>query len=533
MSQEPINPEQVPKYPVYHLTLEELDEATTASERDRVRVTLDGVRVEPAAGQDPKDAAIAATAQKAADHDRAAVRVVVKTPTGDRWDMIVTREGEAIDITADDDSATAPERRSRKRRLILITSCVAAGVVMGGSVAAAVAFMGEKDQRTTEQAEDTWQVPGADVQVPMGLPEGYAAQATWSVPVTEGTGARELSNGDLVIIDAEGRMTGLSADEARPQWRASSSPRDLSQVVETTWEGNTVLAQVNQRTLRIWPIPEAPTAEAVEPESIELPASAEVSYGGDSPLIYLGDYVVLASDGAGGLTEVTIPAGTIPLSVVGSEVVSMDDQRLYRTPITTTSAAEQPEATTVDLSHHSAAADYKPEHVWPVSSEVAVGLYENRDGDPLIQAFDVESGKRIAARNVEDAPDQRDPVLVDLDAETAVIGTLAVQWTEETPLAEIEALNQPVLHAQTVWGNTNDGPAFIDLSNAGTTHYYEVLAEDDTAPVLHTDDAAYLEAPRVKDSILYRVDAETGNEDSAEPPEAGTPGADQDDDSDE
>lgn len=505
-----IDPTNVPKYPVYQLLYEERPNDTDPAGA-QTRVELDGIRVEPAVGQTATEAAIAAVARKAADHGRQAVRVMVTTPEGDRWAMVVTRDGEAIDVPEPDTG-----NRTRTKKPLIITAAVLLAIAAAGG-AAAVIVTNEDDPAPAVEAgpRDHWQPPNAGAQVPVGLPDTYSPTAAWAWSVSRDSGALSLSDGTIVIRDAEGSLVGLDPEDGRQLWHSPAAPRETTSLKETTWAGNSVLADAGTQRLQLWPLPTETTDEPVKPTTIELSNRAEVSFAGDAPLIYLGDYVVLADAGDGTLTEVEVPAGAHPVLVAEGNVVSFDADHVYRTPIT---GDEDTTSTSTELKHNSAVQDERPQAIWPLAQDVVAALYEGNDGDPLLQVFTITDGERIAARHLESAPREQDDVLVDPDAETAVIGSAAIRWgEEEDAITQTTTLRDPLLHGTTLWGQTSDGPARVDISADGAEpEPYDTLSDSDPVPVLITDDAAYVEAPRVTDTFLYRVEHQASRPDPTE-----------------
>ena len=571
-----VDPSQVAKYPVYHLFYQDLTHDTGADGGagavDRAsRVELDRVRVEPAPGQSPREAAIAAIAKKAKDHQRDAVRVVVTNAENERWKMIVTAQGATIDLS---DEHSAETKTTGKKKPLLVAGGGVLVVVVAASVTAAVLITDSPDDETvgTEgsgtgaEAPAAWEAPDAGAQVPVGLPDDYSTTATWVTPITEGSGVMELSNDKLssdtlsndtlAMIGPEGNLQAIDAQTAQPQWYSTEAPEEMADVHQSTWAGEPVIAEVTSSQLRIWPIPTdstpqpAPATEpvqphSVEPHTVELAHQADVTFIGDSPLIDLGDYVVAADAGDGTLTEVGIPAGADPLLVSDGEVVSIDDTHLYHSPINTDNnqqsadqeSADQPSddedsdsqnsdstaqgsdgqgSKSTELAHHSAVRDDRPQSVWPLTAEVVAGLYEGEDEAPIMQVFNTE-GERITSSYLDSTPTDQDSALVDPEADTAVIGNVAISWGDAVENTEPESTDpeisdltpprEPLLHGSMLWGEATDGPARVDITDLqAEPQAYEAFSDEDPPPVLVTDEAAYVEAPRVDQTLLYRAE---------------------------
>jgi len=541
---DPIDPATVPKYPVYRLYYAEdgenepaADEGTAgdrdpASSSGKTRVELDGVVVEPAAGQSPTEAAVAAIAAKAVEHQRTAVRVVITTPSGDRWDMIVTADGEAIDVTDAETASSAPSSPRRRRRMLAVTGGILAGLLVAGGGATAVTLLDPFS--STEDADRetvSWQTPGAGVDVPVGLPKTFASTAAWSITVDDSNSVMKLQDGSLVIVDEQGRLTGLDAQTAQPIWRSNEAPQDPANLTETTWAGQPALVEAAQQSLRIWPIPDESTNEPVVPTTIELSSSAEVTYSGEAPLIYLGDYVALADDGSGQLRETPIPAGTIPIGVVDEEIIAVDNTAIYRTPIASAEedAPQQTSSTSVSLEKHSSVTkQQRPDQAWQLSNDTVALSFDRDDSKPVIQVNDLTTGALKTVDSPKDLPAEQDEVLVDTDERVANIGPVTITWSaHNAQIAQTPELNDALLHGTFLWGQTREGPGFLNLRHGGkagdaTIQHYEAFTEDDPPPVLVTDEAAYIQASRVDETRLYRVEraATTGQPSSSKSPES-------------
>ena len=541
------DPTQVAKYPVYQLFYEDLTGADGGADAvDRAsRVELDGIRVEPAPGQAPREAAVAAIAKKAADHQRDAVRVVVTNADNERWKMIVTADGKTIDLS--DDHGTETKTAAKKKPLLVAGGGLLV-VAVAASVTAAVLISESPDDEAAETetsgtaAEPSWKVPNAGAEVPIGLPDDYAATATWVTPVMQGSGVMELnndklSNDTLAVIGPGGNLQAIDAHTAEPQWYSRQAPDEMAEVHETTWAGEPVLAEATSSQLRLWPIPtestpqSSPATEPVQPHTVELAHQADVTFVGDSPLIDLGDYVVAADAGDGTLTEVQIPAGAEPLLVSDGEVVSMDDTHLYHSPINTDDHSDSQDSDSTELAHHSAVQNDRPLSVWPLTTEVVAGLYEGEDDESILQVFN-SNGERLITSYLDSTPTDQDTALVDPEAETAVIGSIGIHWgndsestgpdgTEpestnpeppgpeivEPDITNFTPAHESLLHGPTLWGEATDGPARVDMSDPqAQPQVYEVFSDEDPPPVLVTDQAAYVEAPRVDQTLLYRAE---------------------------
>lgn len=193
----------------------------------------------------------------------------------------------------------------------------------------------------------------------------------------------------------------------------------------------------------------------------------------------------------------------------------MDDTHLYHSPINPDenqasddqdSDSTEQGSESAELAHHSAVDNDRPEAVWPLNPEVVAGLYEGVDDQPIMQVFNLD-GERITSSYLEPAPTGHDPALLDAQAETAVIGSVGISWGGEPGITELTPPREPLLHGTTLWGETTNGPARLDITDQDPEpQAYEAFSEEDPPPVLVTDQAAYVEAPRVDQTLLYRAE---------------------------
>lgn len=147
MTADEFDPASVPRFPVFSLVLNE----------DEGLVELDGLAIEPALGEQPKDAGIAAVVQKIKAHRLQAVRVRARTGVDDEvWDLVVTDQGNTYDVTP----SISVEANSVKRRKYI---AIIAGTAAVGAAAAAVALMVANSAKTPQPVG--WETPGVNAQI--------------------------------------------------------------------------------------------------------------------------------------------------------------------------------------------------------------------------------------------------------------------------------------------------------------------------------------------------------------------------------
>ncbi|GAA1150490.1 hypothetical protein [Nesterenkonia lutea] len=496
-----ITPDEVPAFPQYVIDYDE--EAQTAR--------LDGVPIEPAAGVSLREAALTAAARKADTHGLDAVRVTIRSNVGEEWKMIVSVHGETIDTTPPPESKNTHKTRRR-------TATVLGGVVLlmlvGGGTAVAVHLSTDTDQ--DQDTAPPWETPGANAQVPVGLPDGFTGPAAWSVDINDDTGVTGLDDGRILTANSDGILSARHPETAEPTWAGSGAPADLSEIHESTWAGAPVLASYSRGNLNLWPIEEVRPGDAVAPEQVPVDHTAELLWEGDAPLVSLGDFVVLVPDEAGTLTEVTIPAGSQPVSAVEGEAVSIGADAIYRTGL-------DGESTVTEFTPPGGV-EGRPEMFWTIGTEALVLAWSGNGAadEPVIAVMDQDTGETIIKDRIERLPNESAEITYNTGSQRAVIGALAIRYDDDPSLNEVPVLEDPVLAGNTLYGNTTDGPAQVDFGRSQDgAETYPTFTDDDTAPLIVADDAAYVVAPRLDETILYRAPADVDEADDAETSENG------------
>src|SRR5690606_26533473 len=112
-----IDPQKVPAFPVYTLQISE----------DRHRLTLDGAPVPVLDEEDFIEAGKNAVIAKLATHHFGAVRVrAIDASTSSSWDMIISADGEVLDLSAQQEAEQAKiERAQRTKKRLFIAGASA------------------------------------------------------------------------------------------------------------------------------------------------------------------------------------------------------------------------------------------------------------------------------------------------------------------------------------------------------------------------------------------------------------------------
>lgn len=509
-----ITPENVPAFPLYVIDYDENNETAE----------LDGVPVEPAQGVNIAEAATQAAARKAEAHGLDAVRVRIRSALGEEWMMIVTVDGQAIDTTP------APESQQKKPLIRPATILVGAVMTLGAlGSGTAVAVHLSADPDPDQNAAPEWETPGAGEQIPVGLPEGFTGPADWSVDLNSDTAVAGLDDGGILTANSDGILSIRDPETAEPVWAGTGAPQDLSEIYESTWTGQPVLGSYSRGNLNLWPTEKTSPGDAVAPEQVPVANEADILWEGDTPLVSLGDFIVLVPNDEGVLTEVTIPAGSEPVSAVDGDAVSLGPETIYRTSL-------DGDITSTDFTPPESV-EGPAETFWTIGTEALVLAWTGGGSDtpPVIAVIDQNTGETIITDQVEQLPNESAEITYNADSQRAVIGTLAVRYDEDPSLNEIPSLGDPVIHANTLYGNTSDGPALVNLGRPDEgAQPYATFTDEDTAPFIVADDAAYVVAPRLDQTILYRAayenEEDASDQEPAEEADSEEPTQDEQDD---
>lgn len=494
-----IDPHAVPIFPNYFLRFD----------APQGTIELDGLPIEPAAGETAQSAAINAVETKIRKHNLTAVRVTVQDADGDQHAMVVTSDGETIELDGEDDTDEQSTSNRPLWRNPLLIAGVALLTVATAGLGAAVA-LNISAQAESEQPPP-WEVPGADIEIPSALPEGYDQWATWSLPVSADAGAIVLPDGRLLTGETDGTMTARDPVTAEPSWIGAGGPSDLSDLEPITWGDAPAIAASDNQTLYIWPLhQQGRNPPSTDPVTFDLSNRAAVSFTG-YPLISLGDFIVAVPDvdeETPTLDQVTIPVGTDPVAATDTEVVSIDGDQVYRVPV------NGGETTEVELDVADDHAGDPPTDVWPLTADVTLAIWEAGDSDEDTHAalFDLSTGDRLASGGIESIPQDSTDLTIDHDQQLAVLGTVVIDYS--TPhIGTIPSLDSPAIGDEAIYGQTNDGLAAVPLPteddptrDEDDLSYYDAIGDEDSPPELLTDDAAYITAPRLDETMLYRAE---------------------------
>lgn len=483
------DPESVPAFPVLTLWLDE----------DTERTELNGVPVEPTPGEDYRQAAIAAVVRETRRLHLQAVRVRVLSPTDEAWDMVVTATGDVHDTTITDPTTDQPQKGTRRRWLLVGASTL--GVLALGGLGTAVAVSVAGGDNTAPQ----WTVPGVDQQIPVALPERFHPRSAWSVPVAEDSDVAVLDTGHILSADPDGTLTARIPETGKPVWRGTHAPTDLTSAVHTDWPGTPSLAAKVGNELRLWDLRTPEDGSTVPATSIPIEQGWRVEVRGARPLVAKQHWIVGIPAPGHGLTDVVIPAGSRALSVTAqNQIITATEDSLYTV---------NPDGTVADrVSYTSpASASGAPEVSWMLDADHALLGWKTEDSSTAMAIVNLTEATTLTIDRVPQAPDQRQQPLVDPEGRTAAFDTLALTWGEKPGLRPLKSFETSTVDGTTAYGLAGrTDPASLDLGSLNSSPQpWQTYTDEDPAPDLVQDNAAYIVADTLEDTVLYRSELAT------------------------
>lgn len=479
-----INPEKVPAFPVYTLQISE----------DRQAVTLDGAEVPVVDEDDFVQAGIAAVVAKLSRHHLGVVRVrAIDISNDNRWDMIVSATGEVLDLSEQQEAEQVRmERKTRRNKRLMLAGVSTLAVLTLGGVTAAVVVANQP------QAQAPAYIPeGVGAPLPAAPPPQYALTAAWSHPVATGSTVNMISAERLLTADPDGSMTARNPETGQPVWRGANAPKNLHEVHQTTWAGQNVYAAVVGQELRLWPITMPPDTYSVSPTAILLDAGLNARTDTGLPYIDLGDWYIRLPDGAGKLHNVMIPPGSIVLSTTAEgSITTLSANKIYTLDNNGTIIAEKAFAAPAGTTRY-------PSRVWTLDQSHLLLAWD--EGTRLMGVLDTNTGQLTTTSKPRAIPSATDDLFVDTNAQTAAIGTVGVRYGTNAALTDLKSASITSIHGNTIYANTNSGPVTMDLTAPeAQMQKWNNYRTEDPAPELVTNDAVYLVATQLENTIVYR-----------------------------
>lgn len=480
------DPQKVPAFPVYTLQLSAGAQA----------VTLDGAEVPFNDGDDFVAVGKTAIVAKLQRHNLSVVRVrAIDASTDNSWDMIVYATGEVLDLSEQQEADQARlERKTRRTKRLMLAGVSTLAVLTLGGITAAVVVANQP------QAHAPAYIPeGVGATLPAAPPPQHALTAAWSHPVATGSTVNLISAERLLTADPDGSMTARNPETGQPVWRGAKAPENLHEVHQTTWAGQSVYAAVVGQELRLWPITMPPDTYSVSPTAIPLDAGLNARTDTGLPYIDLGDWYIRLPDGAGKLHNVMIPPGSIVLNTTAEgSITTVSANKIYTLDnngnITAEKGFAAPEGTT-----------RYPNRVWTLDQSHLLLAWD--EGTRLMGVLDTNTGQLTATSQPRAIPSATDDLIVDKNAQSAAIGTVGVRYGTNAALVDLKSASITSVHGNTIYANTNSGPVTMDLTapEAQMQKWNNYRAQD-PAPELVTNDAVYLVATQLENTIVYRSD---------------------------
>ncbi|MFK0085410.1 hypothetical protein [Glutamicibacter sp. NPDC090743] len=479
-----IDPQKVPAFPVYTLQISE----------DRQMLTLDGAPVPVLDEEDFIEAGKNAVIAKLTTHHFGAVRVrALDASTNSSWDMIISADGEVLDLSAQQEAEQAKiERAQRTKKHLFIAGASTLAVLALGGIGTAVVIANQP-----AATAPVYTPQGVGATLPAAPPPQHEATAAWSHPTLAGATVNMISPDRLLTADPEGTVTGRNPDTGQPVWRGDKAPEDLASIHQGTWAGKPVYAAAERNELRLWPVDMPYDTPSVAPTSIGLEPGQTARTDTHTPYIELGDWYIRVPDTAGTLHDVMIPPGSTVLDVAADgTITTISATTIYTLDNTGTILGEK------NFTAPEGATKY-PARVWSLDDTHALLAWD--DTERIMGVLNTSTGSMLFSGAPRAIPNTTEPLLVDNEAETAAIGTVGISYGDQAALIDLPAADLAAIHGTLIYANSNNGPVTLDLgsSEAEPKTWANYRAED-PAPALVTDDAVYVVATQLENTTVYR-----------------------------
>ncbi len=479
-----IDPAEVPAFPVYTVQISE----------DRESVTLDGFEVPVFEHGEVIAAGKTAVIAKLITHQIDAVRVrAIDASKGTAWDMIISTDGEVLDLTAAQEAEQAKIERSQrtKKRLFIAGASIMGVLALGGATSALVIA------HQPAPAVSAYAPQGVGATLPAAPPPQHSKTAAWSHPTTAGATANLISPDRLLTSDPEGTVTARTPATGQPVWRGDKAPENLSSIHQGTWAGKPVYAAAERNELRLWPVDMPSDTPSVAPTAIALEPGQTTRTDTHTPYIELGDWYIRVPDADGALHDVMIPPGSTVVDVAADgTITTISATTIYTLDHTGTILGEKnftaPEGTTK-----------YPTRIWLLDSTHALLAWD--DTERVIGVLNTSTGSMLFSGTPRTIPAATEPLLVDREAKTAALDSVGIRYGSNSALVDLPSADLSAIHGTTVYANTNNGPVTLDLTKPDAEpQSWANYRSEDPAPVLVTDDAVYVVATQLEHTTIYR-----------------------------
>jgi hypothetical protein len=490
------DPSKVPPFPVVTLEL-----------RGDGKVLVDGRVIDVDEDADDADdhdqlataAGVAAVAAIAASHGIDAVRVRATSPDATH-PMVVTADGRAYDL-----DPTPDQKPPRKRTSGAVVGAIAFGSVLllagvGGTVYAITTAQGQAVPVATPAP------PGSGANLPILAPPGYDQKATWAREASSAVDPLLLDDGRLALVDGEGDLAIVDNATGAYTWRGVGSPSGQQGIHVSEVQGRPVIVSARSEGLSVWPIDGTGSAR-VPAVSVDVGASADVSYLGSAPLVSLSSQTIAFLTDHGVVRQ-DLPVLSTPILATDDGAIAANQESWWTVPIDGEPERHdmpRPDGISGAPSLISAADDTSLIVVWPSSADntdiaTLVDLTENRI---LAQA----TVPRSTARG-DDEP-RHSP-----GHTTLTIGQLFVDYGDAPQLIALDGVEPSSLDGTTVYGDQQGSPVVARLiGGAFVIEPFTTLETREVeAPIAVTPQFAYVMAEKVEETLLYAVPRTTPSE---------------------
>lgn len=468
------NPDHVPPFPVFTLQVDE-EEHTVA---------LDGAPVVPAPGQHPRDAGIAAVVEQLHARQLEAARVRVTTPGEDAWRMIVTADAEVYDTTPPDEETT---QKAITRRRLLMGGGALALLGLGGGAAAVLA-----PRLLTPAPPAPWQPPGQGAQIPAATPPGFVQNARWAVPVGRSSDLCQISTGHIGTVSDDNVLTLRHPETAQPQWTGANAPDAINGAVRTRWSQDEVIAVASPTSLTVWPLATTDPSVPATPTTFQLEPEHRAELRGPRPFIELTEWIVdLPADNMG-TRRITIPAGSrAALHQDNGTLHALGADRVFHLDADGNPHSEHQ----LNLPNRNG---QMPQGVWALDADLVLAAWQG-DGArlTLIRPSD---GAVLMDTTVQDRIDQRSKTRF-LGADCLFVSRTLVAYGTSPFARAMDDFTPTAAHGSTLYGVSKRVPATLELKADATPVPWHTFREDDPAPRIVTDQAAFIIAPQLDETI--------------------------------
>jgi hypothetical protein len=272
----------------------------------------------------------------------------------------------------------------------------------------------------------------------------------------------------------------------------------MAAVEQTTWAGIPAITAESERDLKIWDLHTPAGGGISTAHSIPVTNDQHVETDGPTPFINRGDWVVSVPADNFSVRDIVIPAGTLPVMAGLNGEVTVIGRNAIHTVATDGSVAK-----TLSFAPPKGTSG-QPALSWVLDeNHVIIGWAGTK---PVLAIVDITTGKITASVSARNLPRENTLILSDPHSKTAVLDNFAITYGKTPAIKTLESFTTTTIHNGIAYGETSEGPASINLPTLNAPTRWITYTADDPAPDLVTDDAAYIVAPMLDQTVLYRAE---------------------------